>query len=69
MFSSHNFHIRKGDIVEVKTLPNDDNGYIYFIQVKDYPHNDINIHFEDCEHLQEIITSLQKQLDEIKEKG
>lgn len=30
---------------------------------------DATIYFEDREHLQNIITSLQEQLDEIKEKG
>jgi hypothetical protein len=53
------------DSIEVKQ---NDSGKFYFIKIE-CASIDINIHFKDREHLQDIITSLQEQLDEIKEKG
>lgn len=64
MISSHSFHLNRHDSIEVKQ---NDSGKFYFVKIE-CANNDINIHFKDREHLQDIITSLQEQLDEIKEK-
>jgi DNA-binding LytR/AlgR family response regulator len=65
MISSNSNHIKRDDPVEVVF---NEKGNFYFIRIADNYHN-IILNFGDREHLQDIITSLQEQLDEIKEKG
>lgn len=67
MYQSHSFHLTKKGTVDLK---HSKAGNFYYVKIEDdHSLNDITFNFEDCEHLQDIITSLQEQLDEIKEKG
>lgn len=70
MIIFENNHIQKKDIAIVSNnLIPDKEGYYYTVKLSDSDcSKEITLFFEDREHLQDIITSLQEQLDEIKEK-
>jgi hypothetical protein len=65
MISNHSFHIERNNLIKVNYIKEGD---FYYIKMSSST-IDVALNFEDCEHLQDIITSLQEQLDEIKEKG
>lgn len=66
MISSHSFHLAMHDSIEVKY---NEEGKFHYIKIRSDINNDIYLNFKDREHLQVIITSLQKQLDEIQERA